>query len=946
MTAYTMTGSGTLRNIGNASIFGVTTARTGGDTFALNGKTLTIDQDIRYGLSGGTGFTLGNISVSATTGGNLIVDATKVWLIPFTGGSGTMTAGTAITLSGVTCNTIGIWSAVNTAPVLTGVATGFIKVTNASAQPPSSGTFTQAGYTFTISGAPVRGFIEINGDESATIVANRLGTIEFKGEWYSVGTTSGSNATTYQLPTNGSIQYYPAVYVDSAAITITGAIRSGGNVTYQCASHTFVVGDELTVTGSTPVGYNVIDLPITAVTSTSFTVALADPGAWVSGGSAVVPEVYTCAGSLVAAASTPTDAIRGKRFWATTAGVLRFGSDGTNTVGYVPPAGRRIRLPNIITACNTTAARTANVLPNATLATRYDFTTTGGGVINIKKTSLAWYPSFAQAYSVNIAYTGICTQLNMSEIAQPLTVHRVGVGQEAANGQFGLIMGLCFAGGNFQGCVFTSASLAASGRYVFSGSDISGFNFYKCSVAALVIRGNATTGTASFNRVQNCNFYNHIMGLGQVLLTTCTNVNYYDSVYYDAITTTATTNPMSIWLCSANTINCTFEGLTFGGLTNVQPYTAILTINAAGCANLKLRRIGTSPSAQLSLGSTNPTGTVCAIATGAAAQDIKLQRIFTSLTRTNLYSGDNSSTRITVDNCMGDYADVPVNNMLNLTSRGVGATPTYAAQTAVYGTHWFDHFISATVGRIAILMNEPTVLTAAQVSLTGGAAFTAAGGLYMPVIGQTATFEMPYYTLGHTQFTNSAAIMAGGTATNYNYNFSVDLNNGAGWSTMTTTNYTATTLATALNALGAINPALGVKLRLKITTTVTNTTAITSLYLITTTTAVAQANYYPLETVNIVIDAKDAATSASIQDARVYLVAGAGGFLTEGTVILNNLTNASGVVSTSIELSGASQPVIGRVRKMTDSPRYRNSPISGTITSAGLEITSFLVSDE
>jgi hypothetical protein len=153
-------------------------------------------------------------------------------------------------------------------------------------------------------------------------------------------------------------------------------------------------------------------------------------------------------------------------------------------------------------------------------------------------------------------------------------------------------------------------------------------------------------------------------------------------------------------------------------------------------------------------------------------------------------------------------------------------------------------------------------------------------------------------------------------------------------------------LATALNALGAINPALGVKLRLKITTITTNTTAITSFYLITTTTAVAQANYYPLETVGITISAKDAATSVPIQDARVYLVAAAGGFLPEGTVILNTLTNASGVVTTSIELSGPSQPVTGRVRKMTDSPRYRNAPLSGTITSAGLDITSFLVSDE
>lgn len=848
MTAYTMAANGTLRDIGNAGIWGVATARSGGDTINTNGFDVTIDQDTRYGLSGSSTASLGSITINASKGGRLIIDATKVWLIPYNTGSGTITAGTSITLSGVTANVIGLYSAVNTAPVLTGVATGYLKVTNASGTPPSSGTFTQAGFTFTITGAPVRGFIEVVGDEGSGFVANRLGSVEIYGAWYSIGTTSGSSATTYQLPTNGSVQYYPAVFVDSAAISVTGGSYASGGVTYQCASHTFVVGDELTVTGASPAGYNVTDQVITAVTATSFTVAGSDPGAWTSGGSAVVPEPYPCAGSLTAASSTATDAVRGKACWATTGGVLRFGSDGTNTVGYVPPAGRRIRIPNILTANCTTAARGTNALPNATLATRYDWTTTGGGVTIIDKALLTWYPSFAQSYSVSLKYVGIATQLQISELAQPLVATRVCVGQEAANAQFGLLMSLCFAGGTFNGCTFTSATLAASGRYISSLTDLAGFTFNQCREYSFVFRGNATSGAATLTRVADSTWNDHAMQLGQHLLTTCTNLTYKNTVYIDCITTTGSTMPMSVWAAASNTSRCTFDGLTFGGLTNVHPYTAILSVNAAGCANLKLRNIGTSPSSQLSLGSANQTGTVCAIAAGAAASDIKLQRIFASATRTNLYSGDNSSTRITVENCMGDYADVPVNSMLNLISKGVGAAPTYAAQTAVYGTHWFDHFTSATVGRIAILMNEPTVATASQVTLTGGAAFTAAGGLYMPNVGMTATFEMPYYALGHTLFTNSAAIMAGGTATNYNYNYAIDKNDGAGWSTMTTANYTATTLATALNALGAIDPAKGVKLRLKITTGTANTTAITSFYIITTSTAAAQANYYPLDT--------------------------------------------------------------------------------------------------
>jgi len=123
--------------------------------------------------------------------------------------------------------------------------------------------------------------------------------------------------------------------------------------------------------------------------------------------------------------------------------------------------------------------------------------------------------------------------------------------------------------------------------------------------------------------------------------------------------------------------------------------------------------------------------------------------------------------------------------------------------------------------------------------------------LYMPVIGHSATFEMPEYTLGHTAFANSALVMAGGTATNYNYNYAIDKNDGGGWSTMTTANYTATTLGTALNGITGIDASIGFKLRIKITTTVTNATAITSVYMTTVSTTTAQDYQYPLDIITL-----------------------------------------------------------------------------------------------
>ena len=147
-TAYTLAANATLRDIGNAGIWGVATARTGSDTISTNGFNFTQDQDSRYGLGGNTSAVWANLTILDTKGGNLNFDGRYIRLIPFTGGSGTITAGTLITCGAATGKVIGIYSALNVAPVLTGVAAGWIKVTEWNGVAfPTSGAFTQAGYT-------------------------------------------------------------------------------------------------------------------------------------------------------------------------------------------------------------------------------------------------------------------------------------------------------------------------------------------------------------------------------------------------------------------------------------------------------------------------------------------------------------------------------------------------------------------------------------------------------------------------------------------------------------------------------------------------------------------------------------------------------------------------------------------------------------------------------
>jgi len=349
------------------------------------------------------------LTILATKGGNLNFDGRYIRMIPFTGGSGTLTLGTSITVGSATAATIGIYTSLTTAPVNTS-ATGWIKVTawNEVAFP-TSGTFTQAGFTFTISGPSIVGFMEVNGDEAATIAANRLGTVNITGEWFSLGTTSGFANQTMQIPNNGSARYAAGVFVE----------KSAGSKDY---------------------------------------------------------EFYPNAGTAL---TIGTEQGRGKVVWIDATGLVRFGHNGTANMGYYPIAGLEVVIGNIFFENNTTAARTVNVIPNAVVATRHDFTATGGGVAVIDKCDMAWYFSFSQGYACDISNSGFVDAMYISEIATPMTWSKVGVGNKPTTALLvsPFQMLYCYAGGEFTDCVFTRVSLASSNAYTVVMTDVVGFTF-------------------------------------------------------------------------------------------------------------------------------------------------------------------------------------------------------------------------------------------------------------------------------------------------------------------------------------------------------------------------------------------------------------------------------------------------------------------------------------
>lgn len=864
-----------------------------------------------------------------------------------------------------------------------------------------------SGITATANGASSPGWVEVVGDQASTINVARLGSVDIYGDWIDLGTTSGVNTTTYQIPTGGSTVYVPGVWVE------------------------------------------------TAVASGQY-------------------EFYPNAGSLTAlAANMATDSVRGKVCWITAAtGLLRFQHDGTNsTGGYLPPSGLDIRVPNIFTISCLTVSRGLNALPNTTLSTRYDFTGSGA-VVNIDKANMGWYLSFSQPYSIQLANTGTFEQISLSELASPVNWNQVGVGQCAAQAQFALSLTTCLAGGTIANSVFSSATLAASGRYVFSGTDVAGFNFNNVKSFSLVARGNATTGNATWTRLLNSNFNNCSLALGRQFLTTCSNINYNNTTYWDhPATTTATTNPMYMFDLATFTTNLKVDGINFGGLDLVQPYSGIINTAAAGCSGVTVRNLG-SYASPLNLGSTErygqawtrttttatvttaqphglktgdiiyvfqssdiaaitvasktlasapttttftftclnagaasgnlsyvPTmsGYLAVFATNAVASNYKFQRCYTKNTRTSFMSADNSSKNIVFENCMGDYFTTAfVTAGLNMTSKGIHAVHQMTAQSnPVYGSHWFDTFTgqnpantidqpwsrttttasvtsiqhklrtgelinvvgttaqntvplgvkSITVtgnnfftftannaydvvgtinykvmnGRIGLLMNEASTETASQITFDAGSpGFTAAGGLFMPNLNDQVTFEMPGanrfstgaggYLLGHTEFAIAQPIMAGGILEYYNAFYSIDKNDGNGYSAfknlwykrtgasgVSTSNSITVTDATGVSAndyvFGAgianttyvssvvsntiylsrtnistvtgnvffnqlpqetISPN-GFKLKLRLKTTQNNLSQITSYYIFTHNTETSRTYQYTLDTVNLTL---------------------------------------------------------------------------------------------
>ena len=679
-------------------------SKVGSDTYNINGGYLTVDQHTRYGTNQNTSAAMGNLTLSATLGGTVEFNSTKVRLIPYDTGSGVVPAyGTTISQGSASAILLCVYSALTATPTAVGAAmpaSGYILVRQWNSTAYAAGALTGIGANATAADGP--GWLEIVGVDALLHTANRLGIYKVRGDWWDfLGvTTDGTRATTYQIPSNGSNVYCPGVEVE-----------------------TDVAG---------------------------------------------VYEFYPRAGSTAAIATDiAPDAVRGRWCWISTSGAVRFGHDGTNSSGgYCPPAGRKLRVPNIFFVTCTAADPAVNTIPPATIATRMEFATTGGGVLDFENCCVNWYMNCSQPYSIALTNVFIFDNLTVAECASPIAWSNVGIGQSAALSNYGCLMSLCFAGGTMDRCTWTRAAMTASGHYAKSWSDMSGFTVTNERIHGLALsRGNAATGAETLIRVTDTTFTDCLHGAGKALLTTCARVTYTDLVYYDhpSTHTFSVTGNAYVWETGTACQDIVMDGLSHGGLFLCQAFNGILSITAAGCTGVRLRNLGTYvspldlggprqdlcawtrvtttatvtqvahglrvgdtvyvpvsfvvaaiivgaktvasvPTADtftftcLNAGATSGTlsyfPTKCAnlvvFAAGAAADDVRIQRCYVPHTRTNLFTGDNSSRGIIFENVISDFLNAFLTPMLDAKYKGVAGSPSLAAQSATYGVHWMD----------------------------------------------------------------------------------------------------------------------------------------------------------------------------------------------------------------------------------------------------------------
>lgn len=824
-------------------------ACTAGEVFIMNGARLTIRTDTRYHANSPATMTgtLGAMTISGSLGGGYTIDGRNVRWMPYNSGTGNVPAiGATITQGGVSGYLLGVWATVTSAPTAAGAA---MPATGfLKFREVTGGPFSAGALTgigASAVSADVVGWIEVVHDTTAAITVPRLGDFTVRGDWFNLGTTTGAANQLIDIPRNGSATCYtPGVWIANIASPVTD--------------------DD-----------------------------------W-----DFYPSVYAAA---LIATNFGTD-LRSRVVCMETNGQIRIGHNGTISVGYVPPAGRKIRIPNVFGRQALSASRATNVLPSSTASTRPDFSTTNAGVIDIENFVSDWYLNFAQPFSVKAHHFSTFEWFLMSEVASPLDIYDGGIGLSQALATLPFDAASCFSGGTITKLFVLRQASTSAGHVV------------QINASSGITLSRVEAGVVTFARINTAFAFNIVSSSGITLndcrqfnaattFTTSDNCSVTNQDHCDRfVGATNTTTPIYAIYTSAKANKITVNGLTFGlgeAIANCHPNAGLIICTLS--SDIKFRNVGTRSS--IRAGGTNPP--LFIFVSGGNNQRVKVQRIYLQPTGTGAVSTLNSDKGNVYEHVYGDFADAMQTADLNGHFKNGAATPGVVGQASVYGTMFYDSFVSDTVGRVLLAMNEATAETAAYQTLVSGTPqFTSAGNLVLNNVGDEVQWEMDYWCLGSTALANALPDISGTNVTfasaarwgNHDLYFQINKGSGFGgsWIDLNQTNLALET---------GIDPAIGFKLKIRAVCAIAATTNLLTFIRINTVTTLADqsANLYPLDTATVTVN-------GLVAGSRVKATK-----VSDGSVLFNGVETA-GVVSFQTDFVGA---VNIEARKASAAPYYQ-----------------------
>lgn len=775
-------------NLDAASISGLLD---GEDITVNSNAVLTINSDNYWSQQAAV---IGAISLNP---GELKIDGTEVWWIPYDGGTGNVpslgTVGTPdVTRSGSNVGEfLGVFTALGVSPSAAGgamPATGFIKLRTKSVTFSDNDVLTfTGGATATVNSTTggQRGWLNIAVEETQQASAStQTSKITVTGDWFYLANTAGSN--------NETIQYYvadicPAIQVETSA----------GSGVYEW---------------------------------------------WLNAGNTRWGQNNRCA----------TDA-RGKFFNCSTAGVITFArTAGAITFGQIPPAGAKVRVPNIHISNRTVASWATNVVPNTNPASRWELSDTVTSTTNIDKLTGNWYINTTSSASFTLTNSAYFDALQLTYCASAVTID-VAVGMSdiyTSTTIFGLLCSNLPFGGTVSAVISNYQSSLSNRATTFT--DCNNLTFNNCkfttfssSTAATLTRQNASNRVAYFTRCVNSTFNNTTLIGGPMAFDSCVGITVNNTTYADLLenTTTSTTNGVYAIQLLNGSNNILIDGFSiFQSLTNVHPYLGILTIGTGSYSN-EIRNVGTATT-PFNGGSANAMGTI--INLDGADRGSVARRCYADNLRTSAFlTAANSSSNAQFIDVWGDAADALISvRGVNPICRGI-RNSNLDPVVGSYGVHFVNYWTSTTAGILEVLMNPPSAASIGNElqQVTGTPLYNNTAGTVSITMASSDViiWEMQYFLRGATAFTNSGPTFSGTATTTKEYQIDTGSGWNGSWKTLNSTNLSGET----------INSSTGFKLKIRYTCTGAGT--VTGLLIALTTTSTDYKTQYDLPGYNVTI---------------------------------------------------------------------------------------------